>query len=211
MRDVHRHHLVDLSFRPFDERGVAVTIRKAGSSTVQGPVELTLLYLRHLDEHGLVFLTELFNLSVAGVDIPAIWRTPSYSRSWKRRIRANWAGPTHLSRCFARQWRYWSGSSSRVPTIVEALRIRLSQHGFKPRHSTTSALLFLSARVVSGFNQRKPQYSRTIAIAVDILKAFDTVSQRFLNKLIHRYWLRHNLARWLVAYRWGRKALCLYQ
>ena len=36
-----------------------------------------------------------------------------------------------------------------------------SQQGFRPRHSTTSALLSISARVVSGFNQRKPR-SRTI-------------------------------------------------
>ena len=39
----------------------------------QGPEELTDLPLSHLKEHSLAFLLELFNLSVAGVDIPAIW------------------------------------------------------------------------------------------------------------------------------------------
>ena len=66
MRDLHRHHSVDPPYRPFDERGFAAAIRKAGSSTV--------LHLRHLGEHGLGFLTELFNLSVAEVDTPAIWK-----------------------------------------------------------------------------------------------------------------------------------------
>ena len=43
------------------------------------------------------------------------------------------------------------------------------------RHSAASALLPISATVVSGFNQCKPP-SRTIAIAADISKVFDTVS-----------------------------------
>ena len=62
-----------------------------------------------------------------------------------------------------------------LPSIVEALGTRPSQLDFKLRHSTALALLPISARVVSGFNQRKPP-SRTITIAVDISKAFYTIS-----------------------------------
>ena len=64
---------MDPSYRPFDERGVAAAIRKAGSSTAQTPDGLTVLHLSHLGKHGLAFLMELFNLSVARVDILAIW------------------------------------------------------------------------------------------------------------------------------------------
>ena len=53
--------------------------------------------------------------------------------------------------------------------------------------------------------------NRTIAIAVDISKAFDTVSHRLIIEMIHLSWLCHNLVRWLVAYLCGRKASCLYQ
>ena len=66
------HHCVDPTCRPFDERGIAAAIRKAGSSTAQGSDELTVLHLRHIRELGLAFLTELVNLSVTGVDIPEI-------------------------------------------------------------------------------------------------------------------------------------------
>ena len=62
MRDLH--HRVDPSYRLFNVRGVAAAIRKAGSSTAQGPDGLTLVHLPHLGEHGLDLLTELFNLSV---------------------------------------------------------------------------------------------------------------------------------------------------
>ena len=64
--------------------------------------------------------------------------------------------------------------------------------------------------MVSGFGHYKPP-SRTITIAVDISKAFDTVSHRFLIEIIHRSRLRRNLVRWLVAYLRGRKAFCLSQ
>ena len=65
-----------------------------------------------------------------------------------------------------------------LPTIVEALGTALDQHSFKPRHFTTSALLLVSARVVSGCNQRKPP-SRAISTTVDISKDFDPVSHCF--------------------------------
>ena len=75
MRDLHRHHRVDHSYKPFDVTRVATAISKARTpSTSHGPDQLTVSHFRHLYEHGLTFLTELFNLSVAGVDIPAIWK-----------------------------------------------------------------------------------------------------------------------------------------
>ena len=74
LRNLHRHHRVDLSYKQFDERGVAAAIRKAGSSTAQGADGFTVVHLRHLGAHGLAFLKELFNLSVAGINIPAIWK-----------------------------------------------------------------------------------------------------------------------------------------
>ena len=58
---------------------------------------------------------------------------------------------------------------------MEALGTCFSQHGFKPR---------LGWSLLSGFNQCKPP-SRTVAIAVDISKAFDAVSHLFLIEMIH--------------------------
>ena len=74
MSKIYHHPRVDPSYRPFDERGVASAIKKAGSSTDQGHDRLTLLHLRHQGTYGIAFLTELLNLSVAGVDIRAIWK-----------------------------------------------------------------------------------------------------------------------------------------
>ena len=44
------------------------------SSTAHGPDRITVPHLHNLSEHGLAFLTELLNFSVARADIPAIWK-----------------------------------------------------------------------------------------------------------------------------------------
>ena len=176
----------------FDMRGVASAIRKEGSSTAKGPDGLTVLHLRHLGEHGLAFLTEVFNLSVVGVDIPTIWKNSDKIQILK-------AGKPQDE---GRSYRPISLLCPTVkilerlllPSIIEALGTRPFQHFFKPRCSTTSVPLPISARVVSGFNQLKPP---SIAIAVDISKAFGTVSHRLLIEMIQRS--RHNLVRWLTS------------
>ena len=163
MRNIHHYHRVD----PFDKRGVAAAIRKAGSSTAQGPDGLSMLPLRHLGPHGLAFLTELFNLSVAGINITAIWKSSVIIlilKAEKPHEQGRSYRPISLL-CPA----FKILKRLILPAIVEALGTRLSQHGFKPRHSIALALLLISARVVSGFNQRKPP-SRTIPIAVGISK-----------------------------------------
>ena len=53
-------------------RDVERAVREASSSTAVGPDGLT---VAHLCVSGLAFLKELFNLSVAGIDLPAIWKS----------------------------------------------------------------------------------------------------------------------------------------
>ena len=62
-----------------------------------------------------------------------------------------------------------------LPYINEFLSPAKDQHGFRPRHSTTSAFLPLTTDIETGFNQRKPPH-RTVFVAIDLTAAFDTVS-----------------------------------
>ena len=204
MRDLHRHHRVDPSYRPFDVRGVAAAIRNEGSSTAQGPDGVTVLQLRHLGKHGLAFLTELFNFSVSKFDIPAIWKNSVIIPTLK-------VGKPRDQGLFYRPISLLCPAVKLLERLlflsfVKALGAHRSQHSFRLRLSTASALLPISARVVSGFNQRTAP-SRTIAIAVDISKLFETVSHCFLVEMIHRSRFRHNWVRWLVAYLRGRRPL----
>ena len=59
-------------------------------------------------------------------------------------------------------------------TINKYLQTASDQHGFRPDHSTTSALLQLATDIAIGFNQRKPT-DLMICVTVYLSDAFDTV------------------------------------
>ena len=86
-----------------------------------------------------------------------------------------------------------------LPTINTYLQPAPDQHGFRPDHSTTSALLQTATYIAMGFNQRKPP-DRTICIAVDLLSAFDTVYHNNRLSKINRSQLPPATARWLSSY-----------
>ena len=80
------------------------------------------------------------------------------------------------------------------------------QHGFRPGHSTSSALLQLTSDIATGFNQRKPPH-RAICVAVDLTAAFDTVNHNVLLSKIERATLPETTSRWLSNYIRGRQSV----
>ena len=73
-----------------------------------------------------------------------------------------------------------------------------------------SALLPLISRATEGFNMKRPP-GRTVAVAVDISKALDSVSHTILLEMIHLSRLQHNVVRWITSYLRGRLSSCLYR
>ena len=92
-----------------------------------------------------------------------------------------------------------------LPTINKYLQPAPDQHGFRPDHSTTSALLQMTTDITIGFNQRKPP-DRTICVGVDLSAAFDTVCHNNLLSNINISQLPPVTARWLSCYLRGRQA-----
>jgi hypothetical protein len=92
--------------------------------------------------------------------------------------------------------------------ILASLTTVPSQHGFKLGHSTATALLLLTHQITTGFNSQRPPVP-TVAAAVDLSKAFDSVNHPLLS-MIAASDLYHNLVRWLCCYLRGRQASCLY-
>ena len=61
-----------------------------------------------------------------------------------------------------------------MPTVNKYLQPAPDQHGFRPDHSITLALLQMPKYIGMGFNQRKPP-DGTICVVVDLSAALDTV------------------------------------
>ena len=90
-------------------------------------------------------------------------------------------------------------------SINEFISPAKDQHGFRPRHSTTSALLQLTTDIETGFNQRNPPH-RTVCVAIDLTAAFDTVSHDTLTSNIAGSSMSLAITRWLSCYLRGRQA-----
>ena len=97
------------------------------------------------------------------------------------------------------------GLEALILPIDEFLSSAKDQHVFRPRHSTTSALLQLTIDIETGFNQRKPLH-RTVYVAIYLTAAFNTVSHDILIAKIARSCLPPAITRWMSCYLRGRQA-----
>ena len=97
-----------------------------------------------------------------------------------------------------------------IPDLVSSLSPNASQHGFRPRHSTITALLPLATTIARGFNNAKPA-SCTGLLSIDLSKAFDVVDRDKLLDKIESTNLNPNLKRWLLCYLRDRRMRVRYQ
>ena len=92
-----------------------------------------------------------------------------------------------------------------LPTIHSAITlIKPHQHGFRKAHSTVTALQSISDHIPTGLNKAKP-VDRTVLVAIDLSKAFDTVNHELLLKDILDLPLNHHLKSFLAGYLRGRQ------
>ena len=148
-------------------------IKSCRSSRAYGPESLSLLYLKNLGPLATEHLTALYNDSLKYCRLPSIWKTllvitipkPGKDSSQDTSYRPI------LLLCPAAKVL----EALILLSINDFLSPAKDQHGFRPRHSTTSALLQLITDILTGVNQRKPPH-RTVCVATDLTAAFDTVS-----------------------------------
>jgi hypothetical protein len=195
---------LDHGFTPFTSALTADAIKESKGSMATGPDGLTAVYLiKHLGPAGKAYSTQIFNLSVRDAVVPSIWKTavvlpilkpgkPAGVGSSYRPISLLCPAIKVLERLL-------------LPSITSSLQASPYQHGFCPNRSCTTALLPLVAKISEGFNQNKP-VTRTVAVAIDLSKAFDTINLMLLLDQISGSRLNSNYVRWLATYLWGRSA-----
>ena len=142
------------------------------NSKAFGPDKLSIFHLKHLGPRAIEYITALFNLSVTACQIPAIWKSsfiipipkPGKDTSVVTSYR-----PISLLCPSAKVL------ESLIPPIINKyLQPAPDQHGFRPYHAITSALLRMRIDITMGINQRKHP-DRTICVALDLSAAFDSL------------------------------------
>ena len=182
---------------------VTGAIGGCGSGGACGPDSLSVFHLENLGPLATGHLTALCNDSLGSCRPPSIWKTSlviPIPKPGGDSSRGTSCRPISLLCPAAKVL-----EALILPSINEFLSPAKDQHGFRPRHSTSSALLQLSTDIETGFNQRKPPH-RTVCVAIDLTAAFDTVSHNTLISKIAGSSLPPAITRWLSCYLRGRQA-----
>ena len=200
-KDVKRMSLEQAESFTSDQ--VISAIKSCRSSRTCGTDILSIFHLKNLGPLATEHLTALYNDSLKFCRLPSIWKTslviliPKPGKDSYRPISLLCPAAKVLETLI-------------LPSINEFFSPAKGQHGFRPRHSTTSALLQLTTDIETGFNQRKPPH-RTVCVAIDLTAAFDTVSHDTLISKIVGSSLPPAITRWLSCYLRGRQAVTSFR
>ena len=200
-KDVKRMSLEEAETFTSDQ--VTSAIKSCRSSRAYGPDSLSIFHLKNLGPLATEHLTALYNDSLKSCRLPSIWKTSliiPIPKPGKDSSQGTSYRPISLLCPAAKVL-----EALILPSINEFLSPAKDQHGFRPRHSTSSALLQLSTDIETGFSQRKPPH-RTVCVAIDLTAAFDTVSHNTLISKIAGSSLPPAITRWLSCYLRGRQA-----
>ena len=186
----------------FTPEQTAEAIRKSKNSKALGPDGISPIMLKHLGKSGIRYLTNIINNSVNTAIIPNHWKTARIIPLLKPNK------PTDEGKSF-RPISLLSPAAKilealLLPTVSEAANLASHQHGFRKCHSTTTCLQEISDHITKGLNQYKP-VERTVLVAIDLSRAFDTVDHNILLKDIYELNLSDRIKRFLCSYLRGRQ------
>ena len=170
-KDVKRMSLEDAESFTSDQ--VTSALKSCKSSRAYGPDSVSIFHFKDLGPIATEPLTSLYNASLKSFHLPSIWKTSlviPIPKPGKASSQGTSYRPISLLCPAAKVL-----DALILPSINEFLSPAKDQHGFRPRHSTTSALFQLTTDIETGFNQRKPPH-RTVCVAIDLTAVFDTVS-----------------------------------
>ena len=99
---------------------------------------------------------------------------------------------------------------SLLPYITANIPNTPMKHGYKIQHYTVTALHTLNNTVAKGFNQMAPP-ARTITVALDMSKAFDTINIHTLIRKLLQTNIPGTIIKFISNYIKGRKAYRTYR
>jgi len=178
-------------------------IKSSRNNNSTGPDNINIKHLKHLGPLAIDYLKDIYNLAINQNIIPQIWKCAKIIPILKPDKNAN------------------EGTSYRpisllspivkilekliLPMITSNIDNLTYQHGFKAKHSTTTALHKINERICDGLN-KKNKIDRTVMVALDMSKAFDTVNIYKLIEKISKTNIPNNIIKFLSNYLKGRQA-----
>ena len=184
------------------EEQVTKSIKKSKNSKALGPDGISPIMLKHLGKNGTKLLTNIYNKVVNTSTIPSLWKTGRIIPLLKPGKPAD-KGPSYRPISLLSPPAKIL-ESVLLPEISESVHLEDHQHGFRKGRSTTTALHDINKHIADGLNRKQPVH-RTVSVAIDLSRAFDTVDHTLLLKDILELNLNDRIKRFLCAYLRGRQ------
>jgi hypothetical protein len=186
---------------------ISHAIKHSKNNNSLGPDNINIRHLKHLGHTAINYLTDIFNLSLNTNNIPSIWKLaniiPIIKPDKSHNLGTSYR-PISLISPIAKAL-----EKSILPYITSNIPNITHQHGFKANHSTTTALHNINNAIAHGFNQPQPPH-RTITVALDMSKAFDTVNIHTLTSKLQHTNTPPTIVKYVSNYIKGRKAYTTY-
>ena len=185
------------------EQAESFTSAIKSCSRAYGPDTLSIFHLRNLERLATEHLISLYNDFLKSFRLPLTWKTSLVIPIPKPGEDSSQGTSCRSISLLCPAAKVLEALI--LPSINGFLSPAKDQHGFRPRHSTTSALFQLTTDIEAGFNQLKLPH-RTVCVAIDLTAVFDTVSHDTLISEIVGSSLPPAITRWLSCYLRGRQA-----
>ena len=158
---------------------VQEAIKQSKNNNSQGPHKLCIRNLKHICPRGFAFLTSMLKTALNTNIIPHLRKLANIvpiPKPTKDIDKGTSYRPISLLSVIAKTL-----EKNLLPYITATIPNTPTQHGYKTQHSTVTALHTVTNTVAKGFNQMAPP-ARTITVALDMSKAFDTINIHTLIK-----------------------------
>lgn len=186
----------------FTEDQVKSAIKRSKNSKALGPDDLSPQMLKNIGNNGIKYLTKIYNKVVNTATIPNSWKIGRIIPILKPGKPAN-EGKSYRPISLLSPTAKILESLIQVP-LREAIPLADHQHGFRKGRSTTTALQAINSHITKNLNIKKPA-NRTVVVALDLSRAFDTVDHEILLQDILELNINHNIKKFLSSYLRGRQ------
>ena len=196
------------------ENEIITAIKQSKNKNTTGPDNINIHHLKNLGPKAITHLTNTYNTSLKTNTIPRPWKLTNIipiPKPGKDQQQGTSYRPIALLSPIAKTL-----EKALLPHITQNITQKTFQHGFKKKHSTTTALHHINNTITTAFNsknsnnRRTPRPNRAITVALDMSKAFDTIN---IHTLIHKLTqtnISPTIIKYLANYLKGRQAYTTY-
>ena len=202
------NYLNSFYMSPTDEDEVKQIIFSLKSKKSCGKDGISNIFLKSISEHILKPLTKIINKSIESGIVPEGMKLAKIVPSYKSKDPTLFSNYRPISLLPSISKIFEKVIYKRLYSYVTINNILYeSQYGFRSGHSTTYAVSEFVTDILKGFDKKE----MTLAVFLDLSKAFDTVDHNILLMKLEHYGVRGIPLLWFKNYLTERKQFVQYQ